>query len=142
MADIKHFVVIKAPVSKVYAAITEQKGLASWWTTYTIAKPQIDFINEFKFDTGYHNKMKVTKLETNKLVCWDCIGGDKEWVGTEIKFEIAEENGHTQLMFTHANWAAQTLFYANCNFHWGGYLKSLKDYCEKGKGMPNHDKDY
>jgi hypothetical protein len=39
-------------------------------------------------------------------------------------------------MFTHADWAAQTLFYASCNFNWGLYMKSLKDYCESGKGKP------
>jgi hypothetical protein len=27
-------------------------------------------------------------------------------------------------------------FYANCNFHWGFYLQSLKDFCESGKGKP------
>jgi len=142
MTDIKHFVGINAPAKTVYNAITEQKGLSSWWTNDTIARPEIGFVNEFKFGERYHNKMKVTKLEKKKLVCRDCIGGDKEWIGTEIRFELEEKNGITQLMFTHANRAAQTLFYANCNFHWGGYMKSLKDYCEKGKGLPNHDKEY
>ena|SRR2546423_8601209 len=142
MADLRHFVLIKAPAKTVYAAITGQDGLSSWWTKQTIAKPEIGFVNEFRFGQSYHNKMKITKLEKEKLVSWNCIGGDKEWIGTEIRFELEEKNGNTRLMFTQANWAAQTLFYANCNFHWGGYLKSLKDYCEKGKGFPNHDNEY
>ena len=27
-------------------------------------------------------------------------------------------------------------FYAHCNFQWGKYLVSLKEYCETGKGFP------
>ena len=142
MAGIKHFVVIKTTADKVYKAITEQEGLAGWWTKDTIAKPEVGFIDEFKFGDRYHNKMKVAKLEKDKHVQWECVGGDKEWIGTHLKFELQEKNGNTELMFTHADWAGQTLFYANCNFHWGGYMKSLKDYCEKGKGFPNHDNEY
>ena len=136
MADIKHFLVIKAPVNTVYKAVTEQKGLASWWTEDTIAKPEIGFINEFKFGPPYHNKMKVTKLDKDKLVSWECIGNDKEWIGTKIIFELNKKNGNIELMFTHAGWAAQTLFYASCNYNWGLFMKSLKDYCESGQGQP------
>ena len=142
MADIKHFVVINAPVNTVYKAITEQEGLAGWWAVNTIAKPEIGFVNEFKFGDRYHNKMKITNLEKDRLIAWECIGGDREWIGTHIKFELAEKDGKTELMFTQADWGGQTLFYANCNYHWGGYMKSLKDYAETGKGFPNHDKAY
>src|SRR5579862_6433045 len=142
MADIKHYVVIKTLAEKVYRAITEQDGLAGWWTRETIAKAELGFINEFKFGKQYHNKMKVTKLEKNKFVAWECVGGDKEWIGTQLTFELNEKDGKTELMFTQADWASQTLFYANCNYHWGGYMKSLKDYAETGTGKPNHDKEY
>ncbi len=64
------------------------------------------------------NKMKITKLVKDKLVYWDCVSGDKEWIGTNLKFELEGKNGNTELMFTHTDRADQTLFYANCNFHW------------------------
>jgi uncharacterized protein YndB with AHSA1/START domain len=139
MANIKHFLIIDAPIKTVYSAVTEQQGLSGWWTSRTIAKPEIGFINEFRFDNDYHNKMKVTKLEQYKLVCWDCVGGDREWIGTNLRFDLTENNGKTELMFTHENWAAETLFFGNCSFHWAGYMKSLRDHCEKGKGIPNHN---
>jgi len=90
MVGIKHFVVIKTTTDKVYKAITEQEGLAGWWTKDTIAKPEVGFIDEFKFGDRYHNKMKVTILEKDKHVQWECIGGDKEWIGTHLKFELQE----------------------------------------------------
>lgn len=141
MADIKHFLVIKAPANTVYQAITAQEGLASWWTDETIAKPEIGFVNEFKFGDRYHKEMKVTKLGKDKLVEWDCIQDDKEWIGTHLKFEMEEKNGNTELIFTHSDWADQTLFYANCNYHWALFMKSLKDYAETGKGAPYRNKE-
>jgi uncharacterized protein YndB with AHSA1/START domain len=46
MADIVHFMVIRAPREKVYGAITEQKGLCSCWTRDSIARPEVGFVNE------------------------------------------------------------------------------------------------
>jgi uncharacterized protein YndB with AHSA1/START domain len=40
MADIKHYITINKPASFVYKAVKEQQGLASWWTTDTIAKAE------------------------------------------------------------------------------------------------------
>jgi len=34
MADITHRVGMKAPVSKVYAALSTVEGVAGWWTTH------------------------------------------------------------------------------------------------------------
>ena len=136
MADIKHLLTIKAPVEKVYKAITEQQGLASWWTTETVAKPEVKSIAEFRFGDRYHDKMLITNLESNRKVEWECVQGDKEWLGTEFSFHLEQEEDHTILRFTHKNWTAETDFYASCNYIWGGYMTSLKQYCETGNGAP------
>ncbi len=136
MAEIKHFLIIKASPEKVYRAITEQEGLASWWTRETIAKPQVGSVAEFKFGNQYHNKMRIIRLEPYKIVEWECIMGDKEWIGTTFYFELILNGENTSLRFTHGNWKEMTDFFASCNFHWGHYMRSLKDYCETGKGEP------
>ncbi|GGM93953.1 hypothetical protein GCM10010967_28860 [Dyadobacter beijingensis] len=33
------------------------------------------------------------------------------------------------------NWRELTEFYQWCNYNWAMFLLSLKDYCEKGKGL-------
>jgi uncharacterized protein YndB with AHSA1/START domain len=139
MANITHYLVIKAPTEKVYQAVTEHDGLTQWWTAKTIAEPEIGFTNEFFFSNDYHNKMLVTELEPKKLVHWQCIGGDREWIGTSLSFQLTEGDGKTELMFTHADWKDQTLFFANCNYQWGRFMESLKNYCETGKGNPYRD---
>ena len=50
MAEIRHYLVIHAPVEKVYRAISEQQGLAAWWTDDVIAEPKVNSIAEFNFD--------------------------------------------------------------------------------------------
>jgi uncharacterized protein YndB with AHSA1/START domain len=142
MADIKHFVVIKAPAAKVYQAITEQDGLAGWWTTGATAKPQIGFINEFYFDEQHFNKMKVVRLDKSRRIDWDCVDGDPQWIGTHLSFELEEKDGSTGLHFTHANWKDASPFFESCTFNWGFYLNSLRELCVKGKGTPYQEREY
>jgi hypothetical protein len=85
---------------------------------------------------GYYNKMKITNLLNNKKVEWDCLEGDKEWIGTTFLFDLEEKDGSTILRFSHNNWKEETDFFASCNFNWGYYLNSLKQFCESGEGTP------
>ncbi len=136
MADIRHLFTINAPASKVYKAITDQEGLANWWTKETKAEPTVGSIAEFRFGERYLNRMRITSLVPDKKVTWECIQGDREWVGTRFVFDLEEREGKTLVRFAHTNWNEATDFYARCNYHWGHYMVSLKNYCETGKGTP------
>ena len=136
MSAIKHQLYINASPSRVYQAITTQKGLSSWWTTKTKADAIIGSVAEFWFSDKYHNKMYIVMLDKNKYIEWECLDGDKEWIGTRLKFMIRPQEKGTMLQFWHYEWKNETDFFASCNFHWGNYMKSLKDYCENGKGEP------
>ena len=141
MADIRHYLLIKAPVEKVYRAITEPEGLAGWWTPEVKASPEVGFVNEFRFGNDYFPKMEVVRLEMNKRMDWDCLEGDREWVGTHLSFELEDKDGKTGLLFTHAGWKDSTLFFASCSFDWGFYLNSLRQLCTTGKGSPYPSKN-
>jgi len=136
MAGIKHYLLIKASPEKVYTALTTTKGLKGWWTSEAEAEEFVGGIAEFIFGDQYHNKMKVTYLEPNKKIEWECLEGDKEWVGTTIIFNIEKKLDDTILRFTHGNWKVETDFFASCNYHWGYYMSSLAKYCETGNGTP------
>jgi uncharacterized protein YndB with AHSA1/START domain len=136
MTEIRQYLTIRAPVEKIYRALTEQEGLAGWWTEDTIAKPEVNAIIEFKFGDVYHNKMRITRLEPDRRVEWECIEGDEQWIGTTFSFDLEPENDQVILRFTHGNWEKPTDFFASCNYHWGIYLRSLKHLCETGKGEP------
>ena len=102
----------------------------------TVAKAKVGGILEFTFGDEYYDKMRVTRLEPDRRVEWECIQGHHEWVGTTFVFDLEEKEGTTTLRFTHGNWRAATDFFARCNYHWGYYMHSLKRYCQTDKGTP------
>ncbi len=136
MAHLKHYLLIKASPDKVYKALTSTEGLKGWWTLEAKTDERVGGIAEFIFGEHYHNKMKIVKLVPDKIVTWECIKGDKEWIGTTFLFDIEVKDGDTILRFIHDNWKEETDFFASCNYHWGYYLRSLKLYCETGSGTP------
>jgi uncharacterized protein YndB with AHSA1/START domain len=136
MTEIRHNVVIKASPEKIYEALTTQNGLSKWWTTQTTAEPSLGFINTFTFG-NFVNKMEVATLDPNVRVEWNCVDSIEEWIGTKIHFDLQKQVDKTLLRFGHTGWKEVTDMYANCNYDWAQFLKSLKLLCETGKGTPH-----
>jgi hypothetical protein len=80
--------------------------------------------------------MEVVEFEKNCKIAWRVKKGDPEWIDTHIHFELEQKEKGVQLLFSHNDWRIETEFMAHCNFQWGKYLMSLKQYCETGKGTP------
>ena len=91
MVDIIHRVGIKAPVSKVYAALATVEGVTGWWTKDTSGSSKIGGTIGVRFhstderEIGSMN-MEVVALEPNKNVHWSVTAGPEEWIGTEVIF--------------------------------------------------------
>src|SRR5690606_23284136 len=122
------------PIEKVYHAITEQDGLASWWTPDTIAKPVVGSISRFGFGPDYSKEMLVTELRPYSMVNWSCISAFEDWIGTTLTFELEPHQKGCVLLFHHDGWKAYTPEFASCTHDWGLFFRSLKALCEKGKG--------
>lgn len=157
MNHIHQKLLINAPVEKVFQAITTQEGLAGWWTPYATARPEIGTIAVFPFGDGYFKEMEITELVPSRLLKWNCIKGDAEWIGTTLSFELEpfdaasiqgaapEINDQkeqlrsatgTVLTFHHNDWADYTSMFAECSYTWGQFLRSIKLLCETGVGRP------
>jgi uncharacterized protein YndB with AHSA1/START domain len=136
MTEIRHNVAIKATSETIYKAITTQKGLENWWAKQTIAEPEVGFVNIFTFGNS-RTEMKVSKLTNNKKVEWKCINSIEEWIDTTISFDLEEKGGRTILRFAHSGWRAVTDTFADCNYNWALFMKSLKSLCETGTGAPS-----
>lgn len=136
MAAIKHLLIINSSPEKIYSALRTKEGVASWWTEQTEIGNKVGDLNIFDFGDRHHNEMKISKLIPSKQVEWECLEGDKEWIGTKLIFEIEEKDEGSVLKFNHDDWREETDFFASCNYHWGYYMRSLKLYCETGKGTP------
>jgi uncharacterized protein YndB with AHSA1/START domain len=134
MPDILHRVGIKASTDKVFAALTEEKGLAGWWSRSVTAAPVVGALDKFRFGDRGINDMKVMELVPGKLVKWQCVDGAPEWIGTELTFDLKQEAGSTVVLFAQRGWKEQVEFMHYCSTKWATYLLSLKSLCETGKG--------
>jgi uncharacterized protein YndB with AHSA1/START domain len=136
MADILHGVGINAPADKVFAALTEPEGLSGWWTEDVHAEPGVGSVARFRFGDDGFNEMKVLELVPRKRVRWQCVDGPAEWIGTELTFDLTEQNGRTTVMFAHRNWKESVESMHYCSTKWAVFLLSLKSLCETGSGRP------
>ncbi len=145
MVDIIHRIGIKSPVAQVYDALTSLEGLASWWTEEVAGDPRVGGEIEFSFrrksgELLGRMVMEVQELGENKEVRWRCIEGPEEWIGTDITFQLSEQENQTILLFGHRNWREAVEFTYHCSMKWATFLLSLREYLERGRGKPSpHD---
>ena len=158
MPAIHQSLLISAPLSTIYAALTTSNGLSGWWTPDSQAAEEINSILHFPFGPSYFKEMKVSQLEPFELVKWNCVAGAEEWIGTNLSFELKSAddnnflvahpemegqmqqvtNGKAQslLTFHHEDWKEYSPMFAECSYTWGQFLRSLKLFCETGEGIP------
>jgi len=145
MADIIHRVGIRSSASEVYKALATINGLAHWWTEETEGDEQVGGKIQFTFRTETGDikgqmVMEVKELNPEKSVKWRCIDGPPEWIGTDLTFDLSQQDDQIIILFGHRGWREAVEFMAHCSTKWAVFLLSLREYVEKGKGKPSpHD---
>jgi len=145
MVDIIHRIGIKSPESQVYQALSSLEGLSNWWTEEVEGDDQIGGKIDFTFrtETGEllgNMVMEVQELKAPSEVRWRCVDGPPEWIGTDVTFELSEQDDQTIILFGHRNWQEAGEFTGHCSTKWATFLLSLRDYVETGTGKPSpHD---
>lgn len=142
MVNIIHRIGIKSASEKVYKALATIEGLANWWTDDTAGDEEVGGKIKFTFRTGAGDiigemKMEVKELNPPQRVSWQCVEGPDEWVGTEITFDLSQQDDQTIIIFGHRNWREAIEFTAHCSMKWAVFLLSLRDYVETGNGKPS-----
>ena len=136
------FLVDQAP-GEVFNAINNVRG---WWSESVEGntdKPGEEFLYYYK--DVHISKMKIVEFIPGKKVVWLVLENhfnftqDKtEWKGNKIIFEISENEGKTELHFTHAGLVPEYECYDVCRDAWTSYIQgSLKSLITTGKGKPN-----
>jgi uncharacterized protein YndB with AHSA1/START domain len=142
MVDIIHKIGIKAPVSKVYEALSTVEGVAGWWTKETTGESRVGgtITTRFRSPDGREiggMDFDVLKLTPNKAVQWRFIAGPSEWVGTDVTFDLSRDGDQTLVVFGHRNWREAVEFTAHCSMKWATFLLSLRELVETGAGKPS-----
>lgn len=138
MPDIRHRVVVSAPLEDVYTQVSTSEGIARWWTWDGVRGESVVGARlEFFFGQPEPAAvMEVTRLDPPLAVGWRCVGGADDWVGTTIAFELSVTDDGTAVLFSHAGWRVASEFMAHCSARWAYFLLSLKSLLETGKGTP------
>lgn len=141
MVDIIHKVGIKAPISKVYAALATPQGVAGWWTKETSGDSKLGSIVKVAFrdpsgELKGQMEFELLKLESNEQVVWRFISGPEEWIGTDVTFALSQRGEQTIVMFGHRNWREAVEFTSHCSMKWATFLLSLRQLLETGTGQP------
>ena len=144
MVDIIHRIGIKAPVAKVYEAVSTVEGVAGWWTRDAVGQStqrgSIDVW--FRSPTGAeigHMTFVLQQLIPDQEVQWRITAGPAEWVGTDVTFGLSRDGDYTIVVFGHRNWREAVEFTAHCSMKWATFLLSLRQLVETGTGRPSPD---
>lgn len=142
MVNIHHRVGIKAPIATVYEAIATTEGIANWWTRETSGESTAGKVLDVRFvapdgEVLGSMGMEVIALEADRRVHWRFRSGPTEWIGTDVTFELKQENEYTILLFSHRNWREEVEFMAHCSMKWATFLLSLRSLLETGTGYPS-----
>ena len=158
MPNISQEVIIGASRQNVYRALTSQEGLSGWWTPQTTTSGEVGSVARFAFGPDYFKEMRNEKLVTLEYVEWSCLAGANEWIGTTIRFSIKSGNKATMaqsnpeagdqlqqlkrndectlLLLEHNDWKSYSPMFSECSYTWAQFLRSIKLFCETGKGTP------
>lgn len=142
MPNIIHRIGIKSTPAKVYQAVSTIEGLAQWWTEETSGDDRVGGKITFRFrtDTGDvkgEMTMQVQELNPEKSVRWRCTAGPEEWIGTDVTFDLSQQDDQCIVIFGHRNWREAVEFMAHCSMKWATFLLSLREYVGTGKGKPS-----
>lgn len=135
MPDIKHMIQIDSPPRLVHPLVASGDGFSQWWAT-DVAQDKTNG----NVELGFFNRSTVYGLHPIQIAAprqahWLCQSG-KEWSGTQLLFDLAEQKGQTLLRFTHAGWSAETDYFVSCNTTWGELMFRLKAEAEGKKPGP------
>lgn len=139
MPNIRHLITVNASPSAVYQAVSTRNGLAAWWTTEVFVKTGEEDKLRLHFGPEYFKDLHPGPSEKNRRVVWKCVAAHPEWVNTVLVFDLRPDGQGTKLFFEHNDWKEYTDLFSQCSYDWTIFLRSLKSYCETGKGKPFPD---
>ena len=133
---------VDAPPDAVFAAVNDVR---SWWSDDVEGGTE-HVGDEFTFRVeGIHlSRIRVTEQVPGQVVAWRVLENhmgfvedQTEWVGTDIRFELAARDGGTDIRFSHVGLLPGFECYDVCSDAWAFYLHdSLPSLLGTGTGKP------
>jgi uncharacterized protein YndB with AHSA1/START domain len=142
------FTVERTP-EEAFAAVNDVRA---WWSGPPApTQPQIEgrtdrLGEEFTYRVAgvHYTKFRITELVPGRRVAWLTLDSDltfvedrQEWTGTTVTFDLTEQDGRTQVVFTHVGLVPEHECYDVCDDAWSSYiLGNLRRFIETGSVEP------
>jgi uncharacterized protein YndB with AHSA1/START domain len=133
------FVVPQSP-EEVFAAVINPKR---WWTGDVEGSAErVGDEFSYRYGEAHYSKQKVTEIVPGHKIVWRVVDSElsgpedpSEWTGTEITFEINEQDDQTELQFSHLGLVPEFECFDSCSSAWGFYINgSLRHLITTGEG--------
>jgi len=127
---------------EVYDAINDVRA---WWSAEVEGSTDVEGeVFTFRVKDLHRSQIRVTKLVPGHRVVWTVLENymsfvedQTEWVDTQIRFDLTERDGGTEVTFTHVGLLADHECYDVCSKAWTYYLtESLPNLVTTGAGQP------
>jgi Activator of Hsp90 ATPase homolog 1-like protein len=122
--------------------------VCEWWNKKSTGTA-LRVGDTFKVDWGQAwADFKVVEAVPNKRVVWyveDChlpwLKNQTEWKDMKVVWDLAEQNGTTQIKMTHVGLTPEVECFKACEAGWNFHLgESLLKLLTEGHGLPDHGK--
>jgi len=133
------FTVPQSP-DAVFEAVTNPE---KWWTGDIEGSARV-VGDEFSYRYGdvHYSKQKIIELVPGEKVVWQVVDSHlsghedpREWTATAITFEISQQDGQTELRFSHLGLVPEFECFDACSSAWGFYVNgSLRRLITTGEG--------
>lgn len=136
MADIFHDFPVKAPLIRVYEAVSTPGGLDTWWTKRSAGQPVEGSEFELWFGSEYDWRARVARAVSPAEFELEMTRADADWLGTRIGFHLNEQADATQVRFYHTGWPTFNEHWRISCYCWAMYLRILRRRLEHGEEVP------
>jgi uncharacterized protein YndB with AHSA1/START domain len=136
MADIYHDFPIKAPLERVFAAISTPPGLDAWWTKRSAGIATDGAEWELWFGPTFDWRARVTRAVAATEFELQLTAADPDWVGTRVGFQLHPAGDTTHIRFSHTGWPTANEHWRISCYCWAMYLRILRRYLERGETVP------
>jgi hypothetical protein len=114
---------------QVCAAIT---NVPAWWSgDIDGVTDQVGAEFTYRHQNIHYSKQRISELIPGRRVVWQVLDAyldftedPREWVGTEIVFEIVPAGAETAVRFSHIGLTPEVECFEKCSGAWGYYINT------------------